>query len=46
MGDKTSFKNACQYAEGAIIGSALIRALEGVDDAPAAAKRFVSSVLN
>ncbi|WP_426491173.1 tryptophan synthase subunit alpha [Hymenobacter sp. 102] len=46
IGDKTSFKNACQYAEGAIIGSALIRALEGVDDAPAAAKRFVSSVLN
>ncbi|GGG41458.1 tryptophan synthase subunit alpha [Hymenobacter glacieicola] len=45
IGDKASFQRACQYAEGAIIGSALIRALEGTDDAPAAAARFVSSVL-
>ncbi|SNR33756.1 tryptophan synthase subunit alpha [Hymenobacter mucosus] len=45
IGDKASFQHACQYAEGAIIGSALIRALDGVDDAPAAAQRFVQSVL-
>ncbi|WP_375417677.1 tryptophan synthase subunit alpha, partial [uncultured Hymenobacter sp.] len=30
IADKASFQNACQHAEGAIIGSALIRALEGV----------------
>ncbi|MDF7811040.1 tryptophan synthase subunit alpha [Hymenobacter sp. YC55] len=46
IADKASFQHACQYAEGAIIGSALIKALDGVDDAPAAASRFVSSVLN
>ncbi|WP_133273318.1 tryptophan synthase subunit alpha [Hymenobacter radiodurans] len=46
IGDKTSFDRACSYADGAIIGSAFIRALEGADDAPAAAKAFVSSVLN
>ncbi|GAB3291041.1 tryptophan synthase subunit alpha [Hymenobacter tenuis] len=46
IGDKASFQNACRYAEGAIIGSALIRALDDTDDAPAAAARFVSSVLH
>ncbi|SHI87814.1 tryptophan synthase, alpha chain [Hymenobacter daecheongensis DSM 21074] len=46
IGDKASFQHACQYAEGAIIGSALIRALDGAQDAPAAAARFVSSVLH
>ena len=46
IGDKASFQNACQHAEGAIIGSALIRALGGVEDAPAAAASFVSSILN
>jgi len=45
IGDKASFQHACQYAEGAIIGSALIRALGDTDDAPAAATRFVKSVL-
>ncbi|GAA3929950.1 tryptophan synthase subunit alpha [Hymenobacter algoricola] len=45
IGDKASFQHACQYAEGAIIGSAFIRALEGAADAPAAATRFVQSVL-
>ena len=45
IGDKASFQRACQYAEGAIIGSALIRALDDTDDAPAAAARFVSSIL-
>ena len=46
IGDKKSFDNACQYAEGAIIGSALIRALDGATDAPAAARAFVHSVLD
>ncbi|SNC65864.1 tryptophan synthase, alpha chain [Hymenobacter gelipurpurascens] len=45
IGDKASFQNACKHAEGAIIGSALIRALDGAEDAPAAATRFVQSVL-
>ena len=45
IGDKASFENACQHAEGAIIGSALIRALADVDDAPAAATAFVSRIL-
>ena len=45
IADKASFQNACQHAEGAIIGSALIRALADVDDAPAAATAFVSSIL-
>lgn len=46
ISDQASFTRACQYADGAIIGSALIRALEHADDAPAAASRFVSSILN
>ncbi|WP_303311102.1 tryptophan synthase subunit alpha [Hymenobacter sp. BT730] len=45
IGDKASFQHACQFAEGAIIGSALIRALDDTEDAPAAASRFVQSVL-
>ena len=45
IADKASFEHACRHAEGAIIGSALIRALEGVGDAPAAATAFVSSIL-
>ena len=45
IGDRASFQHACQHAEGAIIGSALIRALDGVADAPAAASAFVTSIL-
>ncbi|NVO85625.1 tryptophan synthase subunit alpha [Hymenobacter terrestris] len=45
ISDKHSFDAACQHAEGAIIGSALIKALEGTDDAPAAAAAFVSSII-
>ena len=44
IADKTGFDRACGYADGAIIGSALIRALEGADDAPAAAARFVRKI--
>lgn len=45
IADKDSFQKACQYAEGAIIGSAFIKALDGTDDAPAAAAQFVKSVI-
>lgn len=44
IADKAGFDRACGHAEGAIIGSALIRALEDVDDAPAAAGRFVRGI--
>ena len=44
IADKAGFDRACQHAEGAIIGSALIRALADADDAPAAAGRFVRGI--
>lgn len=44
IADKDGFDRACQNAEGAIIGSALIQVLKDVDDAPAAAARFVQSI--
>lgn len=44
IADKAGFDRACQYADGAIIGSALIRALENTDDAPAAATQFVRGI--
>jgi tryptophan synthase alpha chain len=44
IADKTGFDRACNHAEGAIIGSALIRALEDAEDAPATAARFVQSI--
>lgn len=44
IADKAGFDRACQHAEGAIIGSALIQALKDVDDAPAAAARFVRGI--
>ncbi|GAB3571138.1 tryptophan synthase subunit alpha [Hymenobacter daeguensis] len=44
IADKTGFDRACRYAEGAIIGSALIRALEDAADAPEAAARFVRGI--
>ncbi|WP_201980993.1 tryptophan synthase subunit alpha [Hymenobacter rubidus] len=44
IANKAGFDRACQYADGAIIGSALIQALQEVDDAPAAAARFVRGI--
>lgn len=44
--DNNSFRKACQYANGAIIGTAFIKALETPKDARLAAKEFVQSVLN
>jgi tryptophan synthase alpha chain len=45
IADRASFQQACEHAEGAIIGSALIRALTDVEDAPAAAAAFVAAIL-
>jgi len=44
IADKAGFDRACRHAEGAIIGSALIQALKDVEDAPAAAARFVRGI--
>lgn len=44
IADKAGFDRACGHADGAIIGSALIRALEDTDDVSATAARFVQSI--
>lgn len=44
ISDQQSFRTACQYAHGAIIGSALIRALTAGESPAQAALRFVESV--
>lgn len=46
ISDHASFSNACQYANGAIIGSAFIRALEGGEDLKEAIRGFVRTVRN
>ena len=43
--DKQTFEAACQYSNGAIIGSALIKALEKSSDLTASTKEFLKSVL-
>ena len=43
--DKASFEAACQYADGAIIGTAFIQALENKEDVQAATKQFLNKVL-
>jgi tryptophan synthase alpha chain len=43
--DKSTFEAACKYSNGAIIGSAYIKAIENVENVNAATKSFVSSVL-
>jgi len=42
--DKQSFDQACTYANGAIIGSAFIKALKQPNDLPSNIKNFISSV--
>lgn len=42
--DKTSFDAVCQLADGAIIGSAYIKALENSTDVNASTKSFLSSI--
>jgi tryptophan synthase alpha chain len=44
--DKQSFEQACAHANGAIIGTAFIKAIGGSEDVAAATKSFISSVLN
>jgi tryptophan synthase alpha chain len=43
--DKQTFESACFYANGAIIGTAFIKALENGKDEVIAAKQFLQSVL-
>ena len=45
ISDARSFRTACAYANGAIIGSAFIRALSGREDVAVAAREFVEGVL-
>lgn len=44
--DKQTFESACAYANGAIIGTAFIKALEGTNDVKAATKAFLEKVLD
>jgi tryptophan synthase alpha chain len=44
IANKDSFETACQYADGGIIGSAFIKALENNADINAATKSFLSSI--
>ncbi len=45
ISDRNTFDIACRYANGAIIGSAFIRALENADDVAAATSAFVANIL-
>jgi tryptophan synthase alpha chain len=44
--DRQSFLTACEYANGAIIGSAFIKALENTIDVRTATKQFLNAILN
>lgn len=43
--DRSSFEAACHHANGAIIGSAFVKALEGAKDVAGATRAFVSSIV-
>jgi len=43
--DKQTFEAACEIANGAIIGTAFIRALENSDDVREATKKFIHSIV-
>ena len=43
--DKASFDMACEYANGAIIGTAYIQAIENKEDLVGASAAFLKSVL-
>ena len=43
--DKETFTTACKYANGAIIGTAYIKALEGKADVESATKTFLDNIL-
>ena len=44
--DRATFRAACEHTNGAIIGSAYIRALEGASDINLSTKEFLNTVLN
>lgn len=44
--DKLTFDAACQYANGAIIGSAFVKALEGSENEEDSVKQFLKSVIS
>ena len=43
--DKQTFDAACQYANGAIIGSAFVKALEGATNEEVSVKQFLKSII-
>lgn len=43
--DKETFSSACKYANGAIIGTAFIKALEAVDDIEITTKNFLQNII-
>ncbi|MDE1192461.1 MAG: tryptophan synthase subunit alpha [Arachidicoccus sp.] len=43
--DKTTFESVCKYSNGAIIGSAYIKALENANDIATATQTFLASVI-
>jgi len=43
--DKQTFDAACEYANGAIIGSAYIKALENTDNVQQATKEFINGII-
>ncbi len=43
--DKETFTSACKYANGAIIGTAFIKALEAVDDIEITTKNFLQNII-
>jgi tryptophan synthase alpha chain len=45
IGDKKSFQSACKYANGAIIGSAYIRAIENANNVEEATGKFLEEIL-
>ena len=44
--DKLTFDAACAHANGAIIGTAFIKALENADEVEQATKEFIQSILS
>src|SRR4051794_26721613 len=44
--DKPTFQQACEHANGAIIGTAFIKALENTSDVAGAIKKFITDIKN
>ena len=44
ISDQESFTNACKYANGAIIGSAFIRAIKNSNDLNADIRNFIDGI--